>query len=190
MNPNQRQPVNNCPENGSNGSDSRPVVVVSQHGQTVWWLLAVLLAIIATALVSRMDQRVLDKTAWGQPAIQQPGGGQVGARGIYAFPGRIDRERFGIFMMDVDAATVWCYALDRGSDNQVHLELVAARSWYWDRFLEEFNVAGPVPGAVQEMVEQQRSHRGEASQASERQNESILTDTPAEPVENVNQQED
>jgi len=39
------------------------------------------------------------------------------------------------------------------------MKLVAARSWLWDRFLEEFNVSDPVPGAVRAMVEQQKSQR-------------------------------
>ncbi len=180
MNSKTRQPLTNGLENGSGANGSSPVVINTQHGQSVWWILAVLLAIIATALVSRVDQRVFNQSAWAQSAIQPGGIGQAGARGIYAFPGRIDRDRFGVFMMDVDAATVWCYALDRERDGQVHLQLVAARSWYWDRFLEEFNVAGPVPGAVREMVEQQRSHRREAPEAADKQNGPVITDSPAQ----------
>jgi hypothetical protein len=40
--------------------------------------------------------------------------------------------------------------------------LVAARSWIFDRFLEEFNVAKPTPGEVQLMVRQQRGNAAAA----------------------------
>jgi hypothetical protein len=64
-------------------------------------------------------------------------------------------------MMDVDAGTIWCYEIDRGPHGEPQMKLVAARSWIYDRYLEEFNVAEPVPGAVRDMVEKQRSHRSD-----------------------------
>jgi len=62
-------------------------------------------------------------------------------------------------MLDVDTGTIWCYELDRASNDELLLRLVAARSWISDRYLEEFNVADPVPGAVRMMVQQQRAMR-------------------------------
>jgi hypothetical protein len=88
-----------------------------------------------------------------------PGDGLVGARGIYAFSGQLTLKSFGLFMLDVDTGTIWCYELSKGTNDELLLRLVAARSWTSDRYLEEFNVADPVPGAVRMMVEQQRAMR-------------------------------
>jgi hypothetical protein len=133
------------------------VIMVPAGGrQTVLWVIALLLAIIATALVSRWDAG-FSRSAMAQYA---PAGGQpaAGARGIYAFTGQLGLKNYGLFMMDVDSGTVWCYELARGRDNELQLQLVAARSWIFDRFLEEFNVARPTPNEVQMMVRQQRGN--------------------------------
>jgi hypothetical protein len=133
------------------------VAAVPPRNQTVLWVIALLLAVIATAMLTR-GQAAISRTAVAQSA-DVTGRTEIAPRSIYAFSGQLTRDRFGLFMMDVDAATVWCYELAPREDSQLHMRLVAARSWYWDRSLEEFNVAGPVPGAVREMVLQQRSHR-------------------------------
>ncbi len=135
-----------------------PVVVVhSGSRQPVSWIIVVLLAVIATALVMRLDEGRLMRSAIAQ--TESPGGGLVGARGIYAFSGQLTLKTFGLFMLDVDTGTIWCYELSRGTNEELLLRLVAARSWTSDRYLEEFNVADPVPGAVRMMVQQQRAMR-------------------------------
>lgn len=121
----------------------------------MWWVLAVLLAIIATSLISIRDG------AWLSSAMAQAGSGGAATpgRGVYAFTGQLSAKEYGLFMMDADTGTVWCYQLARGrGDGELRLQLVAARSWIFDRFLEEFNVAPPTPGEVQLMVRQQRGH--------------------------------
>jgi hypothetical protein len=134
-----------------------PVVVVTAGNRhTVLWLIAVLLAVIATALVLRLDDVRLMRSAMAQ--AETPGG-LVGARGIYAFSGQVTQRTFGLFMLDVDTGTIWCYELQKAANDELLLRLVAARSWTSDRYLEEFNVADPVPGAVKMMVQQQRTMR-------------------------------
>lgn len=136
-------------------SPDRPLVVVLPGGsgrQAVWWILTVLLAVVATALLTRNDTSVLSG-AWAQNAAAIPG---AGARGIYAFTGQLTAKTYGVFMMDVDSGTLWCYELQHGPNGEPQLKLVAARSWIYDRFLEEFNVADPVPSAVKMLVQQQR----------------------------------
>ncbi|HPD29032.1 MAG TPA: hypothetical protein PLL20_03490 [Phycisphaerae bacterium] len=142
------------------GADrGQPVVVVVREGgrHTVWWVIAVLLAIIASALVLRLDEGRFMRSAVAQTG--GAGGGLVGARGIYAFSGQLTPRTYGVFMLDVDTGTIWCYELDRASNDELLLRLVAARTWTSDRYLEEFNVADPVPGAVRMMVQQQRAIR-------------------------------
>ena len=63
-------------------------------------------------------------------------------------------------MLDVDTGTVWCYEIARGHHGEFNLKLVAGRSWLYDRYLEEFNVADPTPTKVRELVEQQRAAGG------------------------------
>jgi hypothetical protein len=135
-----------------------PVVVVhSGSRQAASWVTVVLLAVIATALVMRLDEGRLMRSAMAQ--TESPGAGLVGARGIYAFSGQLTLKTFGLFMLDVDTGTIWCYELSRGTNDELLLRLVAARNWTSDRYLEEFNVADPVPGAVRMMVQQQRAMR-------------------------------
>jgi hypothetical protein len=146
-------------------------VVVSGGRQTALWLIAVLLTVIATALLLRLDDSRLMKSAMAQ-TDGFAGGTPVGGRGIYAFSGQLTARTFGLFMLDVDTGTVWCYELQKAANDELQLRLVAARSWASDRYLEEFNVAEPVPGAVRLMVQQQRALRQGGS-------EPVTTTAPA-----------
>lgn len=114
----------------------------SRNGQTVHWVIAVLLAIIATCLV--MD---LDGGRWVAKAQAQTP--RIGARGIFAFAGQIGARSYGLYMVDTEAGNLWCYeyARDKGK-----LRLLAARSFLYDRCLEEFNVDSPTPREVAQLV--------------------------------------
>jgi len=129
---------------------------------TLGWLLAMVLAVVTTVLFMQRDD-----TAWLSRALAQgretgvgPG---FGARGIYAFPGQLGPREYGVFMMDVDSGTLWCYQLVRGRTGESYLQLVAARSWLADRYLEEFNVGSPTPSEVQQLLRQQRALRTPAT---------------------------
>ncbi len=142
------------------GSPSAPLASANSRParpQTVLWIIALLLTVIATTLVTRLDDSALNRAAMAQNA---PGGTpMLGARGIYAFTGPITSRSYGLFMLDVDTGTLWCYELERSpTDGQSRLKLVAARSWIFDRYLEEFNVAAPTPSEVRALVQQQRSN--------------------------------
>jgi hypothetical protein len=80
----------------------------------------------------------------------------AGARGVFAFTGPLDRERTGLFMLDVDQGTVWCYAFETVGGTS-KLRLVAARTWVYDRYLQDFNCAPPDFRMVQKLVNQQRA---------------------------------
>ncbi len=117
--------------------------------QTVNWVIAVLLAIIAIGLWLHPGNAALPAAL----AQNQP---MVGARGIFAFTGPLDRDQYGLFMLDVDQGTIWCYAFDNvGGAGK--LRLVAARTWIYDRYLQDFNCAPPDFRMVQELVSQQRA---------------------------------
>jgi hypothetical protein len=113
--------------------------------QTVLWIIAILLAVIATCLLTRSDLSFV-KPAFGDSSI-------AGARGIFAFTGQLDKNRYGLFMMDVDNASVWCYEYLPGTRK---LKLVAARSFNFDRYLEDYQTDEPSPEQVRIMLNRQR----------------------------------
>ena len=118
-------------------------------GDTPMWIVAVLLAFIAGLLWSRPGQTVL-------PAAVAQTAPMAGARGVYAFTGEIDQNRYGLFMLDIEQGTVWCYEIETISGAR-KLRLMAARSWIYDRYLRDFNCAEPSHRMVQQLIAQQRS---------------------------------
>ncbi len=128
--------------------------------QTVYWVLAILLAVIATLLWTRPAGGVL-------PAALAQSQGLAGARGIFAFTGPLSRDQYGLFMLDVDQGTVWCYAFETAGGTS-KLRLVAARTWIYDRYLQDFNCAPPDFRMVQQLVNQQRTRMGGDGTADER----------------------
>jgi hypothetical protein len=148
--------------------ESAQVVYVqaARQQQPVLWLIAGLLAIIAVALVFGGSNLSPLNLALAQSAPNRAG--LEGARGIYAFTGQLSARTYGLFMLDVDSGTVWCYELQRlpGAGNkgeQTQLKLVAARSWLFDRYLEEFNTSEPIPSEVRDMIQAQRAGRSPAT---------------------------
>lgn len=143
------------------------VIYIRQPGrQSALWLIVVLLAVIATALLMRWDETAVLRSALAQTGAFSSSG-LDGTRGIYAFTGQISARSYGLFMVDVDTGTVWCYEIERsGSSGEPRLRLIAARSWVFDRYLEEFNTVEPIPSAVREMVQQQRSNRSPVTRPS------------------------
>lgn len=117
---------------------------------TVLWVIAILLAVIATALIMGPGGRsVLIPSAYAE-------GPMAGARGIYAFTGPLDKNSYGLFMMDVDARTVWVYQYLPATRK---LRLAAARSFDFDRYLEDYNNDSPTLDEVRGMLDDQRRIR-------------------------------
>jgi len=125
---------------------------IHQQRQTALWIIAILMAIIATTLLTRGNSPFVS-TAHGDAPM-------AGARGIFAFTGQIDQNRFGLFMMDVDSSNVWCYEYLPGSRK---LKLVAARSFLYDRYLENYQTDEPKPATVKLMLERERQAQGRNS---------------------------
>jgi hypothetical protein len=125
------------------------------RSQPVHWIIAVSLAIIAICLVLRLDSGPWLPEAYAQRQ-------KVGAAGVFAFTGQLGPRTYGLFMVDVDAGNVWCYEYSR---ERGKLRLVAARSFLYDRQLEEFNVEAPTPGDVAELVERLQSRRANSGES-------------------------
>lgn len=149
-----------------------------RRGQTVLWIIAILLAIIATALVMRPEGVLSTQPAYGGDAPM------VGARGIFAFTGRIDKNSYGLFMMDVDSSNIWCYQY---VPKEKELRLVAARSFLYDRYLENVNNAEPTPEQARVMLDQQRRIKSRLNRGGiapdERDDEALGTVLPDMPTD-------
>jgi len=136
-------------------STSDPASRQSLH--PVNWVIAGALMVIATMLVLRSDTSPMHGVAFGQPVTSG------GARGVFAFSGQLSKGTFGVYMVDVDAMTTWVYEYlpQKGC-----LRLAGARTWRYDRYLEDYNVCGPPPDAVERMVEDQRQYRIQADESN------------------------
>jgi hypothetical protein len=123
--------------------------LVAPGSRTVLWVIAVLLAFIAGLLwAGGTDRGASIALAQGPPL--------AGARGVYAFTGQLDRNRFGLFMLDIEQGTIWCYEIDNVNGVRM-LRLITARSWVYDRYLKDLNCASPTYSEVQELVAAERA---------------------------------
>lgn len=64
-------------------------------------------------------------------------------------------------MVDTDAMTIWAYEY---LSQKGCLRLAGARSWRYDRYLENHNICDLPPEAVEKMVEEQRQYRLQSSE--------------------------
>jgi len=113
----------------------------------VYWVIAGALLVIAVKLLFPSSGPRLSESAFAQPVMSG------GTRGVFAFSGQLTPSSFGVHVVDVDTNTIWTYEY---SPKQACLRLAAARSWKYDRYLENHNLCDLPPDVVEEMVEQQR----------------------------------
>ncbi len=140
------------------GECSVPAASRKRGGSLVQWIIAGLLAIIALGLWFKPGASFLPVAL----AQQQP---LAGARGIFAFTGPLERDQYGLFMLDVDQGTIWCYAFEN-QGGASKLRLVAARTWVYDRYLQDFNCAAPDFRTVQKLVAAQRAQAANSQGAT------------------------
>lgn len=74
-------------------------------------------------------------------------------RAILAIPVQIGRDSYGLAMVDTVGQTLWIYKLNSRGHPQSRLELLAARSWRYDRLLQNLNTAEPNPEQVKMLLE-------------------------------------
>ena len=121
---------------------------------TTHWLVIVALAVAGTAWLVRPPGPASIASAQNQPV--------AGGRGVFAFTGQLDRDTFGLFMLDVDTETIWCYELVEGRRGAREMRLVAARSFEFDRYLKNYNSAPPNFRDVRQLIELERQTMNEA----------------------------
>ena len=95
--------------------------------------------------------------------------------GILVIPVQIERDSYGLAMVDTDGQTLWIYEINSHGPAHNRLRLLAARSWQYDRLLQQYNTAEPKPEQVKMLLENlgqwQKKRNKEKQQDS---NKSIL----------------
>lgn len=125
-------------------------------GKALWFIGAALFANAAVMLFSHgrtVPDIVLDRSAFAQEAPTP----MLGARGIYMMPAQLGPSSYGLYLMDVDSSTICVYEAE---PEKPRFHLMAARSFKYDRFLEDINNSAPTPKDVQGIVEKQRQRTG------------------------------
>ncbi len=131
---------------------SKSAIAARRTPHPVFWVIAIALVAIAVTLVARDGGQ---GAAYAQP-VQT-----AGARGVFAFSGQLDKGSHGVYMVDLDAMTIWVYEYNAQKNC---LRLAAARSYRYDRYLENYNVCDLPPEAVEQMIEEQRRYKLESNE--------------------------
>jgi hypothetical protein len=113
---------------------------------TTKWLLAVVIVVSLSVVLLLCGQSGLPAAAWAQP--QPPENGQ-----ILVIPIQLDRSSYGLAMVDTVGQTLWVYQLNSTGPVYNRLQLLAARSWRYDRLLQQYNTADPKPQQVKMLLE-------------------------------------
>lgn len=124
----------------------------------VFWVIAAALVAIAAGEWFRRPDGRFDAAAFAQTV------NSGGARGIFAFSGQLSKSTYGIFMVDVDAMTLWAYEYQ---PEKRCLRFAAARTWRYDRYLENYNGCDLPPDAVERMVDDQREYRIQSAETQQ-----------------------
>jgi len=115
---------------------------------TAKWLIVALLAVIATCLV--IEVGVAASAASAQTA------GTGGTPMVFAVAGKVTPETYGLYLVDLEHGNICVYQYLPANRR---IRLMAARTFVFDRQLEDFNNESPTPREVKKLVEQQRSLR-------------------------------
>ena len=72
---------------------------------------------------------------------------------IIVVPIQIERDNYGLAMVDTVAQTLWIYGLTTYGPAHSRLKLIAARNWRYDKLLQQYNTAEPKPEQVKMLLE-------------------------------------
>lgn len=110
------------------------------------WLLSTFVALGVLALF-------FIGSKFGSPANAQAELQANSNDGILAVPIQIERDKYGLAMVDTVGQTLWIYELNSRGPAHNRLRLFAARSWQYDRLLKQYNTAEPKPEQVRILLE-------------------------------------
>jgi hypothetical protein len=90
----------------------------------------------------------------GSPANAKAELQAVSNNEILVVPIQIERDKFGLAMVDMVNQTLWIYELNSMGPAHNRLRLLAARSWQYDRLLKQYNTSEPKPEQVKMLLEE------------------------------------
>jgi hypothetical protein len=125
------------------------------------YLNVVMLAVLVWSMLGRDSGPSMLPMAFGQVQAQPT---IAGGGGVYMMPAQIGPQSYGTYLMDIDSQTLMVYQYSQ-VDNQLRFK--AARSFKWDRRLQNFNTPSPTPAEVEELVKrEQQNLRGSTNPGS------------------------
>jgi uncharacterized membrane protein len=90
----------------------------------------------------------------------------VSGEHIIVIPVQLDRDNSGLAMIDTQRETLWIYEINNRGPAHNRLRLLAARSWKYDRLLEEYNTAEPRPKQVKLLLEKLMQQESKSIESS------------------------
>lgn len=97
---------------------------------------------------------------------------------IVVVPVQIERDSFGIVLVDKVGQTMCLYELNSRGKRQNRLKLLAARSWKYDRLLQQYNTSRPSPKQVKEIIEDLAKLQQEQKTETQGPDEINISHTP------------
>ena len=116
-----------------------------------WMALAVLVALAAWL--------IFEAGANVAAAGAQPATGSAASGSVLAVAGQVTRDTYGLYMVDLDNRTICVYQWLAKSRK---LRLMAARTYTYDRELDEYNTE-PSPRDIRDLVRKARRLEGPAT---------------------------
>jgi hypothetical protein len=110
------------------------------------WLLPATVVVGLSVVLLLCGQSGLPAAAEARP--QSLADGQ-----ILVVPIQLERDIYGLAMVDTVNQTLWVYQLNSRGPAYNRLQLLAARSWRYDKMLQQYNTAEPKPQQVKVLLE-------------------------------------
>jgi hypothetical protein len=114
-------------------------MILSKETLVVW----IGLAVVAMVIVGLVGGKI---NSWA--VIDEP------QAAVSVVPIQLGRESYGVVMIDAKSETIWVYEINTRGTTYSRLKLLAARSWHYDKMLEEYNSTEPRPRQVKKIIEQ------------------------------------
>jgi len=71
---------------------------------------------------------------------------------VFVVPIQIQRDVYGVAMVDTENQTLWVYEFAGRGAGQRQLILSSARSWRYDRLIRQYKTADPTPDQVKMLL--------------------------------------
>jgi len=94
---------------------------------------------------------------------------------IVVVPIQLGNTSYGVAMVDTVLQTLWIYEINSRAAAHNRLRLLAARSWRYDRLLEQYNTAEPKPEQVKALLAKFSEEAQKAESTRQKQEEVLDT---------------